>query len=209
MTDSQKYRMRLIRAHMDYITAEINDVDSMIENIISSDPDYENTVRLLYTIPGVKHDSAVTIISEIGIDMSQFCSSKRLCCWAGLAPGSNESGGKKKSVQITRAGVYLKPALVQCAHAAVKSDKSPYYKKKYESLVKRRGKKRAIIAIARMILTAIYQMLSTGETWNPSDLYKINMPQALVDKQKAKAIKQAKKLLQQEGILPLDEPIAS
>ena len=52
-------------------------------------------------------------------------------------------------------------------------------------------------------------MLSTGEQWNPSDLYKINMPLALVDKQKAKAIKQAKKLLQQEGILPLDEPIAS
>ena len=141
--------------------------------------------------------------------MSHFCNSKRLCCWAGLTPGSNESGGKKKSVRITRAGVYLKPALVQCAHAAVKSDKSPYYKKKYESLVKRRGKKRAIIAIARMILTAIYQMLSTGEVWNPSDLYKIDMPQALVDKQKAKAIKQAKKLLQQEGILPLDEPIAS
>ena len=60
-----------------------------------------------------------------------------------------------------------------------------------------------------MILTAIYQMLSTGEQWNPSDLYKINMPLAIVDKQKAKAIKQAKKLLQQEGILPLDEPIAS
>ena len=60
-----------------------------------------------------------------------------------------------------------------------------------------------------MILTAIYQMLSTGEQWNPSDLYKINMPLALVDKQKAKAIKQAKKLLQQEGILTLDEPIAS
>ena len=106
-------------------------------------------------------------------------------------------------------GVYLKPTLVQCAHAAVKSDKSPYYKKKYEALVKRRGKKRAIIAIARMILTAIYQMLSTGEEWNPSNLYKIDMPVALVEKQKAKAIKQAKKLLQQEGLLPPDEPLAS
>ena len=201
MTDSQKYRMRLIRTHMDYITAEINDVDSMIKKLISSDPGYENTVQLLCTIPGVKHDSAVTIISEIGIDMSQFCTSKRLCCWAGLTPGSNETGGKKKSVRIMRAGVYLKPALVQCAHAAVKSDKSPYYKKKYESLVKRRGKKRAIIAVARMILTAIFQMLSTGETWNPSDLYKVDMPQALVEKQKAKAIKQAKKLLLREGII--------
>ena len=209
MTDAQKYRMRLVRAHMDYITAEINDVDKMIENMISSNPDFENAVQFLCTIPGVKRDSAITIISEIGTDMSQFSGSKRLCCWAGLTPDSNESAGKKKSVWITRAGVYLKPALVQCAHAAVKSDKSPYYKKKYESLVKRRGKKRAIIAIARMILTAIYQMLSTGEQWNPGDLYKIDMPVALVEKQKAKAIKQAKKLLQREGLLPPDEPLAS
>ena len=209
MTDSQKYRMHLVRAHMDYITAAINDVDSEIESLISSDPDYKNAVELLCTIPGVKYDSAITIISEIGIDMSQFCSSKRLCCWAGLTPGSNESAGKKKSVRITRAGVYLKPALVQCAHAAVKSDKSPYYKKKYESLVKRRGKKRAIIAIARMILTAIFQMLTTGETWNPCDLYKIDMPEALLEKQKQKAIKQAQKLLIREGLLPPTEPIAS
>ena len=209
MTDSQKYRMRLVHAHMDYITAEINDVDKQIESLISSVPDYVKAIQLLTTIPGVKRDSTITIISEIGIDMSQFCNSKRLCCWAGLTPGNNESAGKKKSVSITRAGVYLKPALVQCAHAAVKSDKSPYYKKKYESLVKRRGKKRAIIAIARMILTAIYQMLSTGEVWNPSDLYKIDMPAPLVEKQKAKAIKQAKKLLQKEGLLPPDEPLAS
>ena len=209
MTDSQKYRMHLIRAHMDYITAAINDVDSEIDSLIASDPDYENAVELLCTIPGVKYDSAITIISEIGIDMSQFCSSKRLCCWAGLTPGSNESAGKKKSVRITHAGVYLKPALVQCAHAAVKSDKSNYYKKKYESLVKRRGKKRAIIAIARMILTAIFQMLTTGETWNPCDLYKIDMPEALLEKQKQKAIKQAQKLLIREGLLPPTEPIAS
>jgi transposase len=209
MTDAQKYRMRLIRAHIDYITAEINDVDKQIESLISSDPDYENAIQFLCTIPGVKRDSAITIISEIGIDMSQFCSSKRLCCWAGLTPGNNESAGKKKSVRITRAGVYLKPALVQCAHAAVKSDRSPYYKKKYETLAKRRGKKRAIIAIARMILTAIFQMLSTGELWNPSDLYKIDMPTPLLEKQKVKAIKQAKKLLQKEGLLPPDEPLAS
>ena len=107
---------------------EINDVDKMIENMISSNPDFENAIQFLCTIPSVKRDSAITIISEIGTNMSQFSSFKRLCCWAGLTPGSNESAGKKKSVRITRAGVYLKPALVQCAHAAVKSDKSPYYK---------------------------------------------------------------------------------
>lgn len=95
--------------------------------------------------------------------MSQFSNSKRLCCWAGLTPGNNESAGKKKSVRITRASVYLKPALVQVAHAAVKSVKSPCYKTKYERIYKRRGKKRAIIAISRMILTAIYHMFIAGE----------------------------------------------
>ena len=77
--------------------------------------------------------------------LAPFSNSKRLCCWAGLTPGNNESAGKKKSVRIARACVYLKPALVQVAHAAVKSDKSPYYKQKYERIMKRRGKKRAIM----------------------------------------------------------------
>ena len=108
-----------------------------------------------------------------------------------------------------RADVYLKPALVQCARAAVTSNKSPCYKKKYESLVKRRGKKRAIIAIARMILTAVYQMLSTGEAWNPSNLYKVDMPAPLVEKQRAKAVKQVIKLLQKERLIPFSEPLAS
>ncbi len=198
MTDSQKYRMHLVRAHLDYITSTINDIDTKLDSLIAP---YENAVQLLCTIPGVKRSSAITIVSEIGTDMSQFSSSKRLCCWAGLTPGNNESAGKKKSVRITRAGVYLKPALVQCAHAAVTSTDSPYYKQKYERIMKRRGKKRAIIAIARMILTAIYQMFSTGEAWNPSDLYKSDMPKPLVEKQKAKAIKQAMKLLIKEGLI--------
>lgn len=206
MTSSQKERILLVRTHMEFIQKSLQTLDAKLDELVAP---YENAITLLCTIPGVDRSSAITILSEIGTNMSQFNSSKRLCCWAGLTPGNNESAGKKKSVRITRAGVYLKPALVQCAHAAVKSDKSPYYKKKYESLVKRRGKKRAIIAIARMILTAIYQMLSTGEQWNPSDLYKIDMPVALVEKQKAKAIKQAKKLLQREGLLPPDEPLAS
>ncbi|GBF33252.1 transposase [Desulfocucumis palustris] len=71
--------------------------------------------------------------------MSQFGSAKRLCCWGGLTPDNNESAGKKKSVRITRAGVYLKPALVQVAHAAVKDLKRPYYKIKYERIMRRRG----------------------------------------------------------------------
>ena len=198
MTDAQKYRIRLVHAHMDYITSTISDIDSMIDSLVEP---YENAVQLLCTIPGIDRSSAIIIISEIGTDMTQFSNSKRLCCWAGLTPGNNESAGKKKSVRITRAGVYLKPVLVQVAHAAVKSNKSPYYKAKYERIMKRRGKKRAIIAVARMILTAVYHMLSTGEAWNPTDLYKIDMPEPLKNKQKEKAVKQAMKLLIAEGLI--------
>ena len=203
MTDAQKYRMRLVHAHMDYITSTISDIDSMIDSLVEP---YENAVQLLCTIPGIDRSSAITIISEIGTDMTQFSNPKRLCCWAGLTPGNNESAGKKKSVRITRAGVYLKPALVQAAHAAVKSNKSPYYKAKYERIMKRRGKKRAIIAVARMILTAVYHMLSTGEAWNPTDLYKIDMPEPLKNKQKEKAVRQAMKLLIAEGLINKSQP---
>ena len=196
MADSQKYRMSLIRSHLDFTTSSIAGIDAILDSLVEP---YENAVSLLCTIPGVRRDSAITIISEIGTDMSVFSSSKRLCCWAGLTPGNNESAGKKKSVHTSRAGVYLKPALVQCAHAAVKSDISPYYKRKYERIMKRRGKKRAIIAIARMILTAVFNMLSTGEVWNPVDLYKIDMPVELQEKQKSKAINQAIKVIAVRG----------
>ena len=198
MTQVQKERMIMVRSHLDFITKSIAELDEKLDTLAKP---YEGAINLLCTIPGVNRASAITIISEIGTDMSQFANSKRLCCWAGLTPGNNESAGKKKSVRITRAGAYLKPALVQVAHAAVKSDKSPYYKIKYERIYKRRGKKRAIIAIARMILTAIYHMFVTGEVFNPSDLYKVDMPQDMVDKQKEKAIKQAAKLLISLGLI--------
>lgn len=207
ITDAQKERMLLVRSHLEFVQRSIQTIDSKLDVLAAP---YESAVSLLCTIPGVDWSSAITILSEIGADMSQFSSSKRLCCWAGLTPGSNESAGKKKSVRITRAGVYLKPALVQCAHAAVKSTADPYYRSKYERILKRRGKKRAIIAIARMILTAVYHMLSTGEIWNPCDLYKIDMPQQMQEKQKAKAIRQAMKLLVSEGILlPSDTALSA
>ena len=198
MTQEQKERILMVRSHLEFVQQSIVTLDEKLDKMVAP---YESAITLLRTIPGVERTSAITIISEIGTDMSQFTNSKRLCCWAGLTPGNNESAGKKKSVRITRAGVYLKPALVQVAHAAVKSDKSPYYKTKYERLYKRRGKKRAIIAIARMILTAIYNMFVTGEEWNPSDLYKIDLPQEMLEKQKEKAIKQAVKLLISNGVI--------
>lgn len=197
ITDEQKARIDIIRRHHYFINDLIAEMDSGIDDMVAN---YESQITLLCTIPGVDRSSAIAIISEIGVDMSQFGSSKRLCCWAGLTPGNNESAGKKKSVRISRAGVYLKPALVQIAHAAVKDKTSPYYTRKYEQISKRRGKKRAIIAVARMILTAIYSMLSTGEVWNPVDLYKIDMPEHLKEKQLAKAVKQAICFLEKQGL---------
>lgn len=139
ITQEQKTRIGIVRDHLHYIGSLVERVDTCIDTMVNR---YEGYIILLCTIPGVDRSSAITILSEIGIDMTQFGSSKRLCCWAGLTPGNNESAGKKKSVRISRAGVYLKPALVQVAHAAVKDKASPYYALKYERIAKRRGKKR-------------------------------------------------------------------
>ena len=198
MTLAQKERAIMVRSHLDYITKAITELDAKLDTLVVP---CEPQIALLRTIPGVDRQSAITIISEIGVDMSMFDGSKRFCCWAGLTPSNNQSAGKKKSVRITRAGVYIKPALVQCAHAAVKSKDSPYYRNKYERISKRRGKKRAIIAIARMILTAVYNMLKNGEVWNPGDLCRVDMPPVLSEQQKRKAIKNAFKLLLAQGLL--------
>ena len=202
LSNAQKFRMSVINSHFDFVEKSIKKLDTKLDTLVEP---YENHIDLLCTILGIRRQSAITIISEIGVDMSVFSNSKKFCCWAGLTPGNNESAGnKKKSVRITRAGIYLKPALVQVAHAAVKAKDSPYYKNKYERISKRRGKKRAIIAIARMILTAIYHMLATGELWNPSDLFEVDMPCALQERQKKKAIKNALFLLQREGIIDVE-----
>lgn len=123
--------------------------------------------------------------------MSQFDSSKGLCSWDGLTPGNNQSADMNKSMKITRAGFYIKPMLVQLAHATVKCKAQPYYKIKYENILRCRGKKRAIIAIARMILTAIYHMFKTVEVFDTSDLRQIDMPEELKANHQQQAISKA------------------
>ena len=199
MTQEQKERVRIIQGHFADIDKRISQIDEIIGRLTA---EHEGTISLLCTIPGIDRRLAITIISEIGTDMSEFGSSRRLCSWAGLVPGNNQSAGKKKSVRITRAGVYLKPALVEAAHAAVNAtEKSPYFRIKYEKIMKRRGKKRAIIAIARMILTSIYAMVSTGEVFNPSDLLKYDMPEELLKKRTLAEAKDAVKLLVSLGLV--------
>ena len=120
--------------------------------------------------------------------MSVFPSSKHIVSWAGLAPQCNESAGKKKSVHISRAGAYIKPILVQCANAAINDKKCPYFRHRYESIKKRRGHKRAIIAIARMLLTCVYNMLIKNEPFSHLmyeeylERTSTNIPQHSIDK---------------------------
>ena len=106
ITAEQKARIGIIREHLYYIGDLIGKVDSCIDGMVVK---YESQILLLCSIPGIDRASAITIISEIGIDMEQFGSSKLLCCWAGLTPGNNESAGKKKSVRISRAGFFSNP----------------------------------------------------------------------------------------------------
>ncbi len=166
-TNEQKLRINIVKDHIDYLINQINNLNNIIDTLVAP---YESYIDLLSTIPGFDRNSAIAVLSEISNDVSQFKSHYRLTSWAGLAPGCNESAGKKKSVKISRAGVYLKPYLVEVAHNAIKDKTNVYYAKKFEKLSKRRGKKRAIIAIARKILVAIYHMFETGEVWNPVDL---------------------------------------
>lgn len=95
---------------------------------------FQNQVNLLVTLLEIKKFSAIGIISEIGTDKSWFKSSKYLSSWAGLTPQNNESDGKKKSVRISRDVVYIKPLLVQCELASIKSKDCSYFRFKYESI---------------------------------------------------------------------------
>jgi len=173
LTNEQKLRINIVKDHIDYLNNQLNNLNDIIDTLVTP---YESYIDLLCTVPGIDRNSAIGILSEISNDVSGFKSHYRLTSWAGLAPGCNESAGKKKSVKISRAGVYLKPYLVEIAHNAVRDKTNSYYAKKYEKISKRRGKKRAIIAIARKILVAIYHMFETGEVWNPVDLASVETP---------------------------------
>ena len=129
---------------------------------------YSAQLSLIRTAPGLSGDpmTAIAILSEIGADMSVFPSVKHLASWAGCCPRNDQSNGKVKSTRISRAGAYLKPILVQIANAVIKSDKYPECKERYRRLKARRGHKKAIIAICRMLLTAIWNILSKLEPYS-------------------------------------------
>jgi len=165
----QADKLKIIRQHYDDLKIRKTELEQLILALAMP---YQQEINLILTVPSFKNIfSAITVLSEIGTNMEAFPSAKHLCSWAGLTPTNNESAGKKKSVRISKAGCYIKPLLVQCANAVVKSEKHPEIRNRYLRLKKRRGHKKAIIAIARMLLTAIYHILKNKVSYN-AELYR-------------------------------------
>lgn len=169
ITPEQADKLKIIKSHFEDLKKRKAELESILIRLAKP---YQKEIDLILTAPSFKNTfTAIAIISEIGANMNVFPTAKHLCSWAGLTPTNNESAGKKKSVRVSKAGCYIKPLLVQCASAIVKSEKYPEIRNRFLRIKKRRGYKKAIIAIARMLLTALYNMLKKKEPYN-AELYK-------------------------------------
>jgi transposase len=161
----QATKLREILRHIEELKGHKLNIETEILRLANP---YQMPLELMRTVPGFSADpmTSTAVLSEIGADMSVFPTAKNLCSWAGCCPRNDQSGGKRKSSRISRAGVYLKPLLVQVANAVVHSDKYPECKERYRRIKARRGHKKAIIAICRMLLTAIWNILSKLEPYS-------------------------------------------
>jgi transposase len=204
---AQATKLQVCLDHLDGIANHRTTVEAKAMELASP---YQRQINQLLTLPGISDPlTAVAIIGEIGVDMSVFLSVRHFCSWAGVVPANNESAGKKKSVRCARAGVYIKPLMVQVAHAAVKSKKCPYFSVRYNQIARRRGKKKAIIAIAHMLLVCIFHMLARDENFKP-ELY--SLPENQKPKRKPKLnADEARKFLESLGatvVMPEVIPLA-
>jgi transposase len=137
----------------------IGEFDQQIDqHIQSGGEDFFALIPLLTTIPGVDKRSAQEVLAEIGADMNQFPNEDHISSWAGVCPGNNETGGKRKSGKTTKGCVWLKAALGEIAWAASRT-KGTYLTAHYRRICRRRSKKIAIVASAHTILVIIYHMI--------------------------------------------------
>jgi transposase len=151
----------LLRLHLDQIgtlDAAIAKVDREVEASIAP---FRTAVEQVSSAPGVKDLSAWVIVSEIGTDMSRFATDAHLISWACLCPRNDESAGKRRSTRIRKGSPWLKTTLVQCAWSATRV-KDSYLNAQFHRIKARRGPKKAILAVAASILTAVYHMLKDG-----------------------------------------------
>ncbi len=191
------FMLERMLAHIDVLEDDIAALSARIEEQISP---FAAKVQLLCTIPGVQQRTAEVIIAETGGDMSAFPSAKHLASWAGVCPGQRESAGKRKSSKTRKGSPWLRATLIESARGAARTKES-YLSERYRQLARRRGDKKAIIAIAHEILTATYHMLSTGE------LYRETGPAPLREHAAERARNRAIKQLERLGHKVILEPL--
>lgn len=181
----------LVKLHLGLIdqhTGAIEELSARIEEMMGP---FRPARDLLVSIPGISLTVADVIIAEAGADMSRFPSAGHLASWAGTCPGSHESAGRVKSTHTRPGNAYLKSALGVAALSATRS-KDTYFSAKYRRLAARRGPIKAVVAIEHAMLVAIWNMLSTGATYQDlgSDFYLRRAP----DRTKTRALKQLRDL---------------
>jgi transposase len=167
LTRSQRFVLIELLNQLEQIEAGVARVSEQIREQIeeNSDPFVKEAVRLLETIPGVGQHVAEVIVSEIGIDMTRFPTDKHLSSWAGMCPGNNESAGKRKSGKTTKGSNYLRAALTQAGWAASHT-KMTYLAAQNRKLVRRIGKKRALVAVGHSILVIAFHILKTHASYH-------------------------------------------
>jgi transposase len=197
----QAVKLRACLAHIEQLEAHKTAIEQEILEIVKS---FDVALDLLRTIPGLDSNpmTAIAILSEIGGDMSVFPTAKNLVSWAGCCPRNDQSAGKIKSTRISRAGCYLKPLLVQISNALLRSKKHLEFRERYRRIKARRGHKKAIIAVCRMLLTAIWNVLSKLEPYTPEGF----LQQRPVSEDKVITKAQALNLLRLRGYVIKDDP---
>ncbi|MBN8463500.1 MAG: IS110 family transposase [Dechloromonas sp.] len=163
LSASHRFVLDELMRHIAEIEARIARFDARLLAELESE---RNTLALLQTIPGVDLIGAAMLLIEIGTDMDAFGSADRLASWVGICPGNNESAGKRKSGHLRKGNLYVRRLLCEFAHAASRT--TSVFKSKFQSLVVRRGYKRAIIAIGHKILRTIFFMLKRREHYRDS-----------------------------------------
>jgi len=155
----QRRVMKELLSHLDELDEHIRNLDDDIDRFMKQKD--KDAAEAIQEIPGIANNSAQTVISVIGSDMSRFPSDRHLAKWAGLCPGNNESASKRKSGKTTKGNKLLRTTLINCAHSAVKVKKS-YFAAQFARISAHRGKKRAYVAVAHSMLIAIYHVLNEG-----------------------------------------------
>ena len=163
LTASHRFVLDELMRHIEEIEARIARFDARLLDALQEE---RNTLALLQTLPGVDLIGAAMLLVEIGTDMEAFGSADRLASWVGICPGNHESAGKRKSGRIRKGNLYVRRLLCEFAHAASRTQS--VFKSKFQSLLVRRGYKRAIVALGHKILRTIFFMLKRREHYRDS-----------------------------------------